>query len=60
MNNKFYVGVYKYIFSNGAYATATTTYTGYLNLFDLVQVEKHGDESQGFWHVDWFEGRLIP
>ena len=40
--------------------TATTTYTGYLNLFDLVQVEKHSDQSQGSWHTDWFEGRVIP
>ena len=65
MNNKllsitFYVGVCIYIFSCDTYATATTTYTGYLNLFDLVQVEKRADQSQGHWHVDWFEGRLIP
>ena len=46
------------IFSFDLY-TATTTYTGYCNLYDMVQIEKAVDATEGGVLTDWFEGRMI-
>ena len=40
--------------------TATTTYTGYCNMYDMVQIEKAVDATKGGILTDWFEGRMIP
>ena len=45
--------------SHGA-TTATTTFSGYFNQLDLVQVRKAGGSSVGHVHDDWFECRMIP
>ena len=47
------------IFSFDLY-TATTTYTGYCNMYDMVQIEKAVDATEGGVLTDWFEGRMIP
>ena len=45
-------------------STVTTTYSGYFNQFDFVQVYKGSwvstAPSRGHVHNEWFEGRMIP
>ena len=45
---------------NFGWGTATTTFSGYFNQFDLVQAEKERGSSQGHVHDDWFECRMMP
>ena len=45
---------------NFALGTATTTYSGYFDQFDLIQTQKAYGLSVGHIQDDWFECRMIP
>ena len=43
-----------------SWATATTTYSKYLNQFDVVHAQKEWGPTQGHIHDNWFECRMMP